>query len=239
MAQLTILDANGETVRQLEGPGKAGIQEVIWDLRLPPPYEPDQPQGGGGGGFGRFTPRGPKVLPGTYTVRLDAAGQSLTTDVDVRLDPRVEISAADLLARQNALMSAYALAKPLYDAGRAVQRLNSQISDIDDLLKERDDVPDDLKQSLDSIRSHVRELGRDLNRVNGRARGTFSIEASTTRPTADQLWALERAWDDAPGLITSLNEVITEHMPTIYGQLDQHGIRPDPGKPIPVPQRTG
>ncbi len=237
MARLTILDGNGDVVRELEGPGKAGIHEVIWDLRLPPPYEQETPQGGGGGGFGRFTPRGPRVLPGVYAARLDAAGQSLSTEIEVRLDPRAEISQADLMARQDAMMSAYKLAKPVYEAGQAVRRLTSQLSDVDALLKESDDAPGSLKQTVDSVRTQVRELGREINRVSGGARGTFSIEASTTRPTADQLWALERAWDEVPGLITALNAVITDTMPMIYDQLDEHGIRPDPGKAITVPER--
>ena len=39
---------------------------------------------------------GPMVLPGTYTLRLTVGGQSLTTPVEVRLDPRVTVSRADL-----------------------------------------------------------------------------------------------------------------------------------------------
>ena len=39
---------------------------------------------------------GPMVLPGTYSVRLTVDGQSLTTPVEVRLDPRVSVSRADL-----------------------------------------------------------------------------------------------------------------------------------------------
>ncbi len=238
MAKLTILDANGETVRELEGPGKAGVQEMIWDLRLPPPYERPQAQQGG---FGRFggAPRGPRVLPGTYTVRLEAAGQSLSGDFTVRLDPRVQISRADLMARQDVLMSAYALAKPVYEAGRAVQRLNQQIADIKKLLDEHDDAPEALVEEVDSLSDEVRELGQELNRAGGggRGRGTFAVEGSTTKPTADQIWQLEQAWENVPGLIEKLNDVIDKRMPAIYSQLDQHGIRPDPGKPIEVPKR--
>jgi photosystem II stability/assembly factor-like uncharacterized protein len=63
---LTVTNASGETIRTLEGSGKAGLHSLVWDLRYERPYVPDpeQTQQFRFGG----TPRGPKVLPGTYTV---------------------------------------------------------------------------------------------------------------------------------------------------------------------------
>jgi hypothetical protein len=63
---ITIADADGRVVRRLEGPAKAGIQRVAWDLRYAPsvptslkPPKTDNP----------FVdpPLGPMVLPGRYT----------------------------------------------------------------------------------------------------------------------------------------------------------------------------
>ncbi|MCH8939228.1 MAG: hypothetical protein IH966_07380, partial [Gemmatimonadetes bacterium] len=98
VVKIAILDTNGETVRELEGSGAAGGNDVVWDLRITPPYtpEPGEAQGGRGGRFFRGGVRGPRVLPGTYTVRLEAAGRTLTTDVVVRGDPRIDVSRADL-----------------------------------------------------------------------------------------------------------------------------------------------
>jgi photosystem II stability/assembly factor-like uncharacterized protein len=65
---LTVSDADGNTVRQIEGPVGAGIHRVSWDLRYPPPVPTD------------LSPRerdpwdpapvGPLVAPGTYRVAL-------------------------------------------------------------------------------------------------------------------------------------------------------------------------
>ena len=234
-AKITILDAAGETVRELEGSGKAGIQQIVWDLRIAPPYVSDAPQQGN---FRfRGSPRGPKVLPGTYTVRLDAAGQTSTTDLVVRLDPRVTISDADLRARQEVLMSAHKLAKPVYEAGRAVRRINRQLADVRRLLKENDDAPQALKDQVKELGDEVREVGEQITQTARGGRGTFSIEASTTRPTADQEWQLEQAWTKVPGLIEKLNDIIGNRMPALYSDLDKHGIRPSPGKPVAVPKR--
>jgi hypothetical protein len=236
--KISILDGSGDILRELDGSGKAGGHQVVWDLRLAPPYEaaPGQAQGGG---FRFRTPRGPTVLPGTYTVRLEAAGQTLTTDVAVRGDPRIQISRADREARQQAMMSAYHLAKPNYEAGQAARRLTRQLTDVRQLLRQASDVPESISEEVDSLQSEVRELQQELQRAGQGAGAAFSIEAFTGRPTADQLWQIEQSWERLPGVIERINAVIDTKLPALYGQLNQHGIRPDPGTAISVPARRG
>jgi hypothetical protein len=72
-------------------PAEAGLKRFYWDLRYQAPvtvpgtfYEADIP------------PKGPMALPGTYQVRLTVAGQSQTAPLELRLDPRIQISHADL-----------------------------------------------------------------------------------------------------------------------------------------------
>jgi photosystem II stability/assembly factor-like uncharacterized protein len=233
--KITILDADGAVVRELEGSGKAGGHEVMWDLRLPRPYEPEPSQQGGF--FG--APQGPRVLPGTYTVRLEAAGQALSTEFDVRLDPRVRISSADLEARQEAMMSMYALAKPLYEAQGKVRELNEQLSEIQTLIKDREDVPESIGTSATEIGTELGEIGRDLGQASRGSRGARQIEASTTRPSPDVLFQIDRAWEQVPGLIEQLNAIITTRMPALYDDLNQHGVRPSPGEQLEVPKKPG
>ena len=66
----------------------AGMHRWIWDLRPTPPARPAG--GAGGGGFGGFGRGGaPVVLPGVYTVRLTADGESNTQPLVVKMDPRL------------------------------------------------------------------------------------------------------------------------------------------------------
>ena len=55
-------------------PTAVGLNRFMWDLRYP----------GVGGGFG-----GPLAVPGTYTARLTAGGQTQTATFEVKIDPRV------------------------------------------------------------------------------------------------------------------------------------------------------
>jgi hypothetical protein len=235
-ATITILGADGQEVRSLDGSAAVGLQQVVWDLRIEPPYEREGNQGGGGGFFG--APRGPRVLPGTYTIRLEVGETTAEKSVDVRLDPRVEVSAADLAARQDALISAYRIAKPIYDGQQAVGRLNRQLRDIEALLRDHE-VPETVTDEVASLKEDLESLREDINDAARGARGAFAIEGSTTAPTADQLWQLEQTWETLPPLLEQLNVVITDRMPALNRQLDEHGVRPDPGEAVDVPRRGG
>ena len=100
--RLEILDAGGTPIRDLDGPGAAGINRVVWNLRedlrsvlkeidAGPDFEP-----------GPWT-QGMTVLPGEYLVRLRAAGRVLEQKLTVRLDPRLSVSADDLKAYASAV----------------------------------------------------------------------------------------------------------------------------------------
>jgi photosystem II stability/assembly factor-like uncharacterized protein len=233
-AKLTVVDANGDTVRELEGSGDPGIHEVLWDLRIPPPYEAPSGQGGFGG-----APRGPRVLPGKYSVQLRVSGAEFSQDIEVRGDPRIQISDADRKARQAALMSVYELNKSIRDANQTVARLNGQLSDLQTLLEGNEDAPDELKQEAKQLSDDVGTLRQELNRAGRNARVANAIDGSTTRPTADQEWQIDRAWGQVPGLVEQINEIVTTRLPALYESCDEHGIRPDPGKPIQVPKKPG
>ena len=249
--KLTILDSAGNEVRALEGPGTAGLHQVVWDLRLEPPYVPDPQQGEGGfggrggGGFGGRggrsfggAPRGPTVLPGSFSVRLDAGEQTASTAFEVRMDPRIQVSRADLEARQEAMMISYRLAKPTYEAGRALQRLDRQLGDVRELLSGREEVPDPLREMVRSIAEELDAIRQESTQGRRRGRGGLggaNFEGWTGRPTDDQMWSLRQTLQKTPAFIGRINVLITERLPELYSMLDEHGIRPDPGAPIQLP----
>jgi hypothetical protein len=68
-----------------------GLHRLVWDLHQAPPaaQESGYPMSATPLNTPR-EPRGPWVLPGRYTVRLCAGGETRTQPLDVRLDPRVK-----------------------------------------------------------------------------------------------------------------------------------------------------
>jgi hypothetical protein len=176
------------------------------------------------------------VLPNVYQIRMDVGETTMFGDLTVRQDPRIDISRADLAARQAALMSMYELQAPVYRAREAGRQLNEQLSDVEQLLGDTDAAAqfgDDIKR----IKEVLDDLDEDLGQLPmGTGR---DIEASTTRPTEDQLQNIERAWQDAPELIEQLNAVILVRVPVLYRRLDDERVQADPGEPLAVPRRRG
>ncbi|MGD0694191.1 MAG: glycosyl hydrolase [Terriglobia bacterium] len=110
---LEILDSKGKTIRKYSNlkskladeappewpdeekptdliPAEAGLNRFNWDLRYEPPTRIP------GAIFGDYKPAGPLALPGHYQVKLTVKGQSQTVPLEVKLDPRVKASEADL-----------------------------------------------------------------------------------------------------------------------------------------------
>jgi hypothetical protein len=161
----------------------------------------------------------------------------MSTDIVIRLDPRVEISRSDLEARQDALMSMYALAKPLYQAGQRVRALNEQVAEVQKLLRENEQAPETLTEAATDISAELGEIGRELGRAGRSARAAFMLEGSTTRPSPDVMLQIDMAWEKVPSLIDRLNAVIITQMPALNALLNEHGIRPLPGDPLEVPRK--
>ncbi len=230
---IEIVDAAGGMVRTLKGTTDAGIHELVWDFRLAPPYEPAESEEGGFGG----TPEGPRVLPGRYTARLVAGESSAERSFDVFGEPRVEASQGDLRARQDALMSLHVLNGSLAEASRATERLSQQVADVRELLEGSVEVADSVSDAAEQLSDDLEDLRRELSQVRRDARLSGSIEGTTSRPTADEEWQIERTWQRAPALIDRLNAIMEVRLPAIYEMLNRLGVRPAVGDPVVVPRR--
>jgi len=175
-------------------------------------------------------------------VTMTAGGITMGTEFEVELDPRVEVSRADLMARQDAMMSAYAIMKPQYEARQAVRRIQEQLGQAQEMLT--DDTPSEVRDEIQAIRKELTEIQRAMDPDPPRRRRRRpppppfdSFEGWTGRPTADAIFQLHRQWERLPDAVDRINIVITERMPALNQMLDQHGVRPSVGETIEVPKK--
>ena len=93
--KLQVFDRDGKLVQDIERPSREkGLNRMAWNLRLGGPEvrrPPTEEQIAFGGG-----PRGPQVLPGTYTVKLTVNDKTFEERVEVKLDPTVNVPVAEL-----------------------------------------------------------------------------------------------------------------------------------------------
>ena len=228
--RIRITDATGQTVQELEGSTNAGLQHVVWDLREAAPEisgapddESDQPL------------QGALVLPGVYLAQLQIGDQILEQNIQVRLDPGVELDMRKLRARYAAGRSVVAVTAAGQAAQRALERVEEQISEALELL-EATDAAEALVTEAEAIGERLDSLRSDLaDAIPRRLLG--SIESTADTPTADLMWQIDHVWETVPPLVDELNEIITVRMPAFNEGLDEAGVRPDPGDAIVLPTR--
>jgi hypothetical protein len=151
--EITILDSSGQKIRTLRGTNVAGINRVVWDLRLEPTEEVrlrTTPKGNphiweekrflgkdhrGVFYYGIDSPKkGPLVDPGTYTVQLTVDTQDFTQKLVVRKDPNSGATDADVNASAKFSLAIY---KDINTAARMINQIEwtrKQLQDFKSML---------------------------------------------------------------------------------------------------------
>ena len=166
--RLDILDDEGNVLRELKDlPTSAGLHRVTWDLATEAPRQRTD-EAGDAGDFGA-PPRGPYVLPGTYTARLTVDGKSQDVDVEVTVDPLVVVLDGTLEAQHEAASKLADLQSQVNDALRGFDALAAQRTarrDTAKLLKV--ELSDELEASWKAHEEAAEELLGKITRVEGK-----------------------------------------------------------------------
>jgi hypothetical protein len=101
--KLEILDPSGRVIDELPASKRPGLNRVTWPMRVKSPRVPPGAQ------IAYAGVRGPRLVPGAYTVRLTKAGKVSETKLTVGLDRRVKFNASDREAQFDAAMKVHAL----------------------------------------------------------------------------------------------------------------------------------
>ncbi len=120
--KIEVLDASGKLVGTVPSTKRRGLSRVTWSMRLKPPRVPPAASAAFSAAYG------PRVLPGTYTVRMTKDNQVYTTPLQVVPDPRATHSMAD---RQSQFNLANKIVPLLGDMSFAVERMNAVRGDLE------------------------------------------------------------------------------------------------------------
>ena len=97
------MDGQGKVVDTIPASTRRGLNRVTWTMQHKPPRVPRAAT------VSNWGSRGPRVLPGTYTVRLRKAGQAMESRIELALDRRAPYSLDDRRKSYEAQMKVVAL----------------------------------------------------------------------------------------------------------------------------------
>jgi photosystem II stability/assembly factor-like uncharacterized protein len=246
--KITVTDAAGAVVRELEGPAEAGFNRTNWDLRHEPPVKPEA--GAERSFFGR--PRGPFVLPGTYTVKVAVGGKEATQTVVVEDDPRITATAAERKAWHDAVVEAAALWTRADAADKTAQSLKKQLAELKGSLEKKKDTPEAVTKGIQDLLDKVEPLAKRLRRdapmgfagapladepqpLLARARMfNFALSAIEAPPTSQQSRVMEETTHEVDEVVSALKGVQDKDVPALNKLVYESGIgRIDPGQALP------
>jgi photosystem II stability/assembly factor-like uncharacterized protein len=150
--KLEVLDAEGKVVGTIPSGKRRGLSRVTWSMREKAPRIPPAASGAGS------ATTGPRVLPGTYTVRMTREKNVYTTPLQVVGDPRAKYSIDD---RRAQFALATKLSSVLNDMTFAVDRMNAVRLALDDRASKLP-ANDSLRSRLYKASEQVDELRRKI-----------------------------------------------------------------------------
>jgi photosystem II stability/assembly factor-like uncharacterized protein len=263
-AKISIYDKDGKLVREMDGPGKAGVNRTNWDLRWNSPAVPTPEQLEAAAAGFDFGPRGPLVEPGKYTIKIKAGSKEATQEVLVEDDPRMQMSSADRAARREAIEQLYAMAKTADKDRKTIQGIQEGLKTARDEWKkdagkpDAPKIPEDIQKAAEELQKKVDALAEKYARERqglGNAGPPFIWKPE---PLPQQVQSLLRDLDGfwaAPGgqqkeklaeltplvseASTQVKKIAEEDLPALNKKMNDAGIPHIVSKTPPPAGRRG
>src|SRR5215469_13616967 len=227
--KLEVLDASGAVVDQLPATGSRGLNRAVWTMHRKPPHVPPAVQVAFAG------TQGPRVPPGTYTVRMVKADKTYEKPLAISLDRRVKWSVADRQAQYDAAMKVYDLFNDESTLFARIAGLREQFEAARKGAKPGEPLLrrlDEFDAKLDGLRKQIVATTEGRN-ITGEER---------LREHTDQLYGAITSWDGPPtgyqlanlgGLRSTLDDIsasfaklTSAELPALNKSLQEGGAAP-------------
>jgi photosystem II stability/assembly factor-like uncharacterized protein len=234
--KIEILDASGKVIDTLPASKRPGLNRVTWSMHEKPPRVPPAAQIAGSG----IT--GPRVLPGTYTVRMTKNNQPYEMKLTVGLDRRDKFTEADRKAQHDAAEKV----KDLFgDESALMDRIMALRGNLAQSEKALESNPalrqavSDFDGKVDAVRKKIvatteggaitgeERLREHTDKLYG---AILSYEGKPADYQVARIQTLRRELDDVAKQFASL---VTNELPKLNEQLKSKGqpaIEPPPAK---------
>jgi photosystem II stability/assembly factor-like uncharacterized protein len=214
-------------------PTAAGMQRFNWDLRTEPARRVPGAISWGGSGAG------PRVLPGTYTVRLSVGSKQMTAPLEVKLDPRLNVSPGDLQKQFDLLVRLRESVNQAHDTVNHIRELRGQLQAIRRRLaaeaKARPilDAADALDKKMSPVEEAILQVKSKSSQdplnypimLNDRLMALMgTVESADTAPTAQALAVYDSLRQRLEAQLARWNEVTGRDLPALNDLIRKEGV---------------
>ena len=231
---IVVRDANNTVVREFTGPDKQGLNRVAWDLRGPLAFKPGTDDDGW---FG--VPKGPSVLPGTYTVTLKARGQELKQNVEVKADPRMNPTTDALTTRNELSRNADELMRAFTDASASIAGIEKELASVKEAAPGSANA---VSKDIEAFEKKLKGVKEKFTAGWGGPRFAIldlfgQLQASSTAPTQAQIRTRDQLMVKVTEGVNELNGLIEKDWPVLQKQLADAKIGGPAIKTVSPPKR--
>ncbi len=249
--KMQVFDSSNKMIVEQKNLSKEkGINRAVWNLshegaRQRRPPTPEQME------FG-FSPRGPQVLPGTYTVKLFVGDKQIgERRIEVRVDPTVQVTNADLQTQLEMAMKLRDLVSVMNDGLRQLDSVKTQTEQIEAVAKDRlTEVPAELTKAFTDYKKRTNDLLNELatnpedgirapSRFSDQLSGLyFTISGGNFAPTATMKENYELLRKEFPNKIALITKFISEDTARFNQTLQKYNLGMIiPGKAVEPPNQ--
>ncbi len=226
---MEVFGPDGQSLGTVPTSKRRGLSRVTWSMRLKPPRVPTAASALFGAAFG------PRVLPGTYTVKLTKDKNVYTTQLKVISDPRSKAQSDDLQGQFDLSMKLYNL---LNEMTYAVDRVNGVRTALDDRASK---VPanDALVRRLRAASSQVDEIRKKIvaTKEGGMITGEERLRENVGdlysgvifyegRPTQMQRMRTDALTRELADVVTDFDAWSAKELPRINADLTRKKLEP-------------
>jgi photosystem II stability/assembly factor-like uncharacterized protein len=227
--KIEVLDAAGKLVDTVPSGKHRGLNRAGWSMRLRPPKVPPAASALFGAAFG------PRVLPGTYTVRMTKGDQVYTTKLEIQMDPRAKYTVEDRRAQFELVNRLSQLLNHMSWAVDAIIAVRDQANARAAKLGKGDALARplaSLAQAADAIRSKI-VATKEGGMITGEERlreylgGLYGdVNGYDGRPTASQVARTDALARELEDVIKEFNQLASRQVAAVNRSLAGKRLEP-------------
>ncbi len=227
--KIKIADSEGNHVSEFKvDEPKPGFNRTAWNLRYDGAVSLATPITGGwrGGNVG------PTVAPGKYTVTLSTKGQSASASLEVRKDPRIEVSNEDFRKQLEAGIELRDMLSKVNTVLNGTESVMTQMSELKKKVKDFSSSDFDLTEAEGKIKNVLQmvkefrndELKRPINGLGYRQRPrlreelrslAWAVDGTSARPTNPQMLRMKELDEETEAVVRRYNSIVENEVAEI------------------------